>query len=102
MKERNSLSYRISLLSEIIKEYATYDNFMSYFPEIVIKVSKEGRINQCVSNIMNNLKIPLATQIAIALSLYLSDRNELISIGENELIQRLREYQNSDKSIKLP
>lgn len=47
---------------------------MSYFPEIIIKVCKDNKINNLVNNIMNYLKLPLPSQIAIALALYLSDR----------------------------
>ncbi len=62
---------------------------MSYFPEILVKVGKE-RLIQFTNNTLNNLKLPLNTQISIALSLYLSDRGELISIGENELVSKIR------------
>lgn len=59
----------------MIKEYSANDNFYSYFPEIVAKVARENRLNQLIGNLMNNLKLPINTQIAIALSLYLSDRS---------------------------
>ena len=54
-----------------------------------MKVGKE-RLIQFTNNTLNNLKLPLNTQISIALSLYLSDRGELISIGENELVSKIR------------
>jgi hypothetical protein len=67
-----------------------------------MKITKEGKVGNLVGSVMNNLKLPLGTQIAIALSLYLSDRSELVSLGEGELIQRLKEYSSCDKPVKLP
>jgi hypothetical protein len=43
-----------------------------------------------MTNIYNNLKLPLNIQISIALSLYLSDRGELITIGETDLISKVK------------
>lgn len=55
-----------------------------------------------MTNIYNNLKLPLNIQISIALSLYLSDRGELITIGETDLISKVKQYASTEKQVKLP
>lgn len=58
-------------------------------------------MTQFANTTLANLKLPLNTQISIALSLYLSDQRELTSIGENELVSKIKEYTNTDKNVKL-
>ncbi len=58
-------------------------------------------MTQFTNNTLANLKLSLNTQISIALSLYLSDQRELTSIGENELISKIKEYTSTEKNVKL-
>jgi hypothetical protein len=58
-------------------------------------------VTQFTNNTLANLKLSLNTQISIALSLYLSDQRELTSIGENELISKIKEYTSTEKNVKL-
>lgn len=49
-----------------------------------------------------NLKLPLSNQIAICLSLYLSDNSEFSEIGQNMLIKKLCEAKQVDEGSEIP
>ena len=51
---------------------------------------------------LNNLKIPLFSQLAISLSLYMSDRNDFSDIGQEELIKKLIEVKKNNKGLEIP
>ena len=69
---------------------------MQYFPEIISKLNKEHKVNLFLEKMLNNLKLPLSNQIAICLSLYLSDNNDFSDIGQEMLIKKLFEAKKID------
>lgn len=77
-KEKPSFTNRLTLLIELLNEYALSENFLVYFPEVVFKVGKGSQLGTFVENLTNTLNLNTSTNVAIALSLYLSDRPELI------------------------
>lgn len=73
-KENQGSSGIIAFFVEILKEYSNSSNFLFYFPEVMMKFSKQHKFTVLANNLSHNLKLPIGTQIAIALSFYLSDR----------------------------
>ncbi len=83
-KEKPQASPRISFLTDILKEYTQGEAFLSYFPEVIISVINEStlRYSEYFSLILMATKLPVPNQIAMTLSLYLSDVRELAEVGE--------------------
>ena len=101
-KEKANSSHKLVFLGETIKDYSGSESFFFYFPEILAKVYKDSKLSIFVNNMFNILKLPLATQISISLSLYLCDRKDYSEIGETELCKKLSELKKTSKGSEIP
>lgn len=70
-------------MTDILKEYTHGEAFLSYFPEVLVAIVAENnlRFAEYFSLILMATKLPVPNQIAMALSLYLSDLKELAEVG---------------------
>ena len=89
LKDKSNSSPKLLFFIDTIKEYSANPNFLSYFPEVLVNISKEPKPNNWIQILLNSNKIPLIVQISIALSLYLSDKYDFSEEGGNELIRKL-------------
>ena len=75
LKDRPQASPRITFLSDVLKEYTQTEAFLSYFPEVILGIASEinVRYGEYFSLLLMATKLSVPSQIAMALSLYLSD-----------------------------
>ena len=83
LKDKANSSSKLQFFIDIMKEYSANPNFLSYFPEVLVSISKDPKPNNWIQALLNSVKIPLVVQISIALSLYLSDKYDFSEEGGN-------------------
>lgn len=103
-KDKPQLNLKITFLAELLKEYATGEAFLSYFPEVIISaVGEASRSGDYFSHLVMATKLPIGHQIAMALSLYLYDQRDVSDFGEQELERKLKELRTlGKKANELP
>ena len=76
---------KISSLSELIKDLSVRPAFIDYFSDSVEKCQKKKNVLRSFDELMKSLELPLATKLAIALSLSYSTDEAIRSKGIDKL-----------------
>jgi hypothetical protein len=89
---------KVALLGELLREYTAGEAFLSYFPEVLTGACADPtKYGELFSNVLMGTKLAMASQVTMALALYLHDQKEVAEVGEAELERKLKELRALNK-----
>lgn len=100
IKEKGLNSSKANFLAQALNELSTREEFMYYFADVLVSSVKNPM--EYVFAAVKHLKLQTVAQIAIGLSLYLSESEGLAKDGYHYLKNKVIEYCQAERQVEFP